>query len=176
MLRHFVRSLFIVVMPLAAIAFVALLYTGYLDRIQVLDTFAHGSTIALFGFLLVLIARYLFLLILSYTYTVSRMAEPGEATFHPKVSVLIPAYNEGLVIGSAVNSALRLDYPDFEVIVIDDGSTDNTREVIAALRESNGEQLRYLYQPNRGKAVALNHGIANARGEMVLCMDADTIL
>lgn len=177
MFRQFIRGVLIIVLPLAAVTFLLLLYTGYLDRLRVLDSFAHGSTIALFGFLLVLIVRYLFLLILSYSHTVARMAEPVEPDRFPKVTVIIPAYNEGLVIRSSANSALQLDYPDFEVIVVDDGSSDDTRDIIEGMvAEAGGEKLRYLYQPNRGKAVALNHGIANARGELVLCMDADSIL
>ena len=95
---------------------------------------------------------------------------PGEG---PPVSVLIPAYNEGLDIGGAVRAALRLDYHDFEVLVLDDGSTDGTAER-AAEAGAGDPRLRVLRdEENRGKAERLNSGARHARGKYLMVQDAD---
>ena len=90
------------------------------------------------------------------------------------VSVLIAAYNERAVIGRTVHAVLASDPPPLEVIVVDDGSTDGTAE---ALRESIGDdpRVRLVRQTNQGKASALNHALATARGDLVVCLDADTL-
>ncbi|MBV9993101.1 MAG: glycosyltransferase [Alphaproteobacteria bacterium] len=90
------------------------------------------------------------------------------------VSVLIPAYNEEVVIGATVARILASDYPDMEVIVIDDGSRDRTSDV---LRERFGGEarVRVLTVANAGKAAALNTGLAHASGEIVVALDADTL-
>jgi poly-beta-1,6-N-acetyl-D-glucosamine synthase len=92
----------------------------------------------------------------------------------PGVSILIPAYNEEQVIGLSVTAALAVDYPDLEVLVLDDGSTDDTET--AALKAAGGDpRCRVLRDPvNRGKADRLNAGLAEARYELVVVMDADT--
>jgi biofilm PGA synthesis N-glycosyltransferase PgaC len=92
----------------------------------------------------------------------------------PGVSILIPAYNEEQVIGLSVAAALASDYPRFEVLVLDDGSTDDTEA--AALRAAAGDsRCRVLRDPaNRGKADRLNAGLAQARYDLVAVMDADT--
>ena len=92
----------------------------------------------------------------------------------PGVSVLIPAYNEEAVIATSVRAALNSDYPQFEVLVLDDGSTDDT-EAAATEAATGDRRLRVLRDPvNRGKAEQLNFGFARARHELVLVTDADT--
>ena len=92
----------------------------------------------------------------------------------PGVSVLIPAYNEEAVIATSVRAALNSDYPQFEVLVLDDGSTDDT-EAAATEAATGDRRLRVLRDPvNRGKAEQLNVGFARARHELVLVTDADT--
>ena len=90
----------------------------------------------------------------------------------PFVSVLVPAHNEEAVIARSVLAMLRMDYPAFEVIVIDDGSTDGT---LAALQPLMGdERLRVVHKPgNEGKAMALNDALPLARGEILMGLDAD---
>lgn len=95
---------------------------------------------------------------------------PGEG---PPISVLIPAYNESVDIGNAVRAALRLDYHDYEVLVLDDGSTDDTA---AQARKAGGAdpRLRVLRdEVNRGKADQLNAGARQARGKYLMVQDAD---
>jgi cellulose synthase/poly-beta-1,6-N-acetylglucosamine synthase-like glycosyltransferase len=89
----------------------------------------------------------------------------------PRVSILIPAHNEQEIIADAIQGALDQDYPDFEVIVIDDGSTDLTAHLTAA---TSARLIRH--DRNRGKAAALNSGMAAARGEVIVTCDADGYL
>jgi poly-beta-1,6-N-acetyl-D-glucosamine synthase len=91
----------------------------------------------------------------------------------PPISVLIPAYNEALDIDRAVRAALRLDYHDFEVLVLDDGSTDGTAE--RAMEAGGGDpRLRVLRdEQNHGKAERLNSGAREARGRYLMIQDAD---
>lgn len=91
----------------------------------------------------------------------------------PKVTVLVPAYNEEHTIALSLESILASDYPDFEVIVVNDGSTDATADAVRPWLSD--PRLRYLEKPNGGKASALNHGLAPARGEIVLFTDADGV-
>jgi cellulose synthase/poly-beta-1,6-N-acetylglucosamine synthase-like glycosyltransferase/spore germination protein YaaH/peptidoglycan/xylan/chitin deacetylase (PgdA/CDA1 family) len=95
--------------------------------------------------------------------------------YKPRVSVLIPAYNEEAVIEATVRSALASDYPEIEVIVVDDGSIDRTAEIV---REDFGRdpRVRLLLQSNHGKPSALNNGLGEATGEIVVSIDADTIV
>jgi cellulose synthase/poly-beta-1,6-N-acetylglucosamine synthase-like glycosyltransferase/spore germination protein YaaH/peptidoglycan/xylan/chitin deacetylase (PgdA/CDA1 family) len=95
--------------------------------------------------------------------------------YQPEVSVLVPAYNEESVILDTVRSALASRYSKLQVLVIDDGSTDRTAELV---RTNFGSEPRVhlLLQPNRGKPAALNHGLAEALGEVVVSIDADTIV
>jgi biofilm PGA synthesis N-glycosyltransferase PgaC len=94
----------------------------------------------------------------------------------PGVTVLVPAYNEEAVIGTCVRAALAVDYPRLQLLVLDDGSTDDTAS--AATAAAAGDQrLRVVPDPvNRGKAERLNRGFAQARHELVVVTDADTQL
>jgi glycosyltransferase involved in cell wall biosynthesis len=85
-----------------------------------------------------------------------------------RVSVVIPCFNYGRFLGAAIESVLAQTYPEIEVIVVDDGSTDDTRSVAAAYKG-----VRYVWQPNRGLSDARNRGIALATGEFMLFLDAD---
>lgn len=90
----------------------------------------------------------------------------------PFVSVLVPAHNEEAVIRRSVAAMLRLDYPAFEVIVIDDGSTDGTLAALEPLMAD--ERLRVVRKrSNEGKAMALNDALPLARGEILMGLDAD---
>lgn len=96
-------------------------------------------------------------------------AQPG---LLPAASVLVPAHNEEAVIARSVRTMLAMDYPDFEVIVVDDGSTDGTVAALADLGED--AKLRVVRKlANEGKAMALNDALPLARGEIVLILDAD---
>ncbi|WP_406695897.1 glycosyltransferase family A protein [Singulisphaera sp. Ch08] len=90
---------------------------------------------------------------------------------NPLISTVIPAYNYERYVTAAVESALAQSYPHQEVIVVDDGSTDETRKRLAPYEG----RIRYLYQENRGLSAARNSGIRAARGEFVAFLDADDL-
>lgn len=137
--------------------------------------FTQSAMLVLFGFLILLIMRYLGLLWFSYLNHLD--ADEQEETRFPMVSVLVPAYNEGAVIQGSIRSLLKLDYPKYEVIVIDDGSSDDTSIKANLYAGDHGNvSVRVIRKPNGGKARALNTGIENAQGEFVLCMDGDSTL
>ena len=85
------------------------------------------------------------------------------------ISVIIPCYNHGGYLGKAIDSVLGQSYPNVEVIVVDDGSSDDTREVAAAY----GEKVRYIYKENGGLSAARNTGLEHAKGAYIVFLDAD---
>jgi glycosyltransferase involved in cell wall biosynthesis len=87
------------------------------------------------------------------------------------VSAVIPTYNYGRFVAEAVDSVLAQGYRDREVIVVDDGSTDDTRQRLAPYLD----RIRYIYQDNRGLSAARNAGIGAARGEYVALLDSDDV-
>lgn len=98
--------------------------------------------------------------------------DPDGPPYLPPVSVIVPAYNEELGIAAAVKSLMASDYPVLEVVVVDDGSTDNTAAVAEAL---NLPGVRVIRQANGGKPAALNTGIAAARYDILVMVDGDTV-
>jgi glycosyltransferase involved in cell wall biosynthesis len=97
------------------------------------------------------------------------MTEPSTLPPPPRVSVIIPAYNAAGCVRRAVDSVLGQGFQDLELLVVDDGSTDATRAVLAEY----GDRLRLLAKANGGPAAARNHGLSHARGEYVAFLDAD---
>lgn len=93
----------------------------------------------------------------------------------PMVSVMIPCYNEGANLDESIPHLLDLNYPNYELIFINDGSKDETGEIIDrwAAKES---RIVALHQENQGKASALNHGLLVAKGKYVACIDGDAVL
>ncbi len=139
----------------------------------------RATVVLLMAFLGVLVFRYVALLWLGYLQHAEEVAEPHrrEAQVLPPVSVIVPAYNEGLVVQDAIRSILRMDYPRLEVLVVDDGSTDDTFARASALEGRHGRAVvRVISKVNAGKAAALNTGIALARYPYVMCVDGDSTL
>jgi len=87
----------------------------------------------------------------------------------PKFSVIIPTYNRAHYLGEALGSVLAQTYRDYEVILVDDGSTDETKAVAARF----GSNIRYLYQANQGRSAARNSGLMAAQGEIIAFLDSD---
>lgn len=89
----------------------------------------------------------------------------------PRVSVIIPTYNRGWIIREAIDSVMVQDYRDFELIVVDDGSTDNTPDILDSFRD----EIRVLRQENQGVSAARNRGLAAASGRFIAFLDSDDL-
>jgi len=90
---------------------------------------------------------------------------------NPEVSVILPTYNRGWILKEAVDSVLAQDFADYELIVVDDGSTDNTRQIL----DTYGQDIIVLRQSNKGVSAARNRGIAQAGGRLVAFLDSDDL-
>jgi len=91
----------------------------------------------------------------------------------PVFSVIIPTYNRASLVAEAIGSVLAQTCDNYEIIVMDDGSTDDTREVVGRFEVAHGGCVRYLHQKNQGKSVALNNALPHARGEFIAFLDSD---
>jgi glycosyltransferase involved in cell wall biosynthesis len=89
-----------------------------------------------------------------------------------RVSIVIPTYNYARFLGEAIQSVLDQTFNDFELIIVDDGSTDNTREMVSSFKDS---RIKYLWQENRGVAAAQNTGIKASHGEFMTILGADDL-
>ena len=90
----------------------------------------------------------------------------------PLVSVVIPTYNRAYSVGKAVHSVIRQTYENLEIIIVDDGSTDNTREIIENIKDS---RIVYIYQKNQRQSAARNNGVRVAKGDLIAFLDSDDI-
>jgi cellulose synthase/poly-beta-1,6-N-acetylglucosamine synthase-like glycosyltransferase/peptidoglycan/xylan/chitin deacetylase (PgdA/CDA1 family) len=118
------------------------------------------------------VARVFLLLVFARRHARTVRSRGYEDDFTPPVSVIVPAYNEVVGIERSIRSLAASDYPELEVIVVDDGSTDGTGDLIQSLDLPG---VRVLRQPNTGKPAALNHGIAESRYDVIVMVDADTV-
>ncbi|MBZ0264139.1 glycosyltransferase family 2 protein [bacterium] len=135
------------------------------------------SVISLLIFLLMVILRYFVLIYMSYLQHNQNQSLDNVESLDYRVSILVPAYNEGVLIEKSILSMIDMDYHNYEVIVINDGSTDETFEVAKSLEGWHGNVLvRVLTQENMGKSAALNHGANEASGDIILCVDGDSKL
>jgi len=94
----------------------------------------------------------------------------------PFFSVIIPAYNREKFLKIALTSVLAQTFDDYEIIVVDDGSTDETRKMLEGLRTwgtGHGEKIKYIYQENKGPAAARNAGVKQAEGKFICFLDSD---
>ncbi|MFH1782835.1 MAG: glycosyltransferase family A protein [Candidatus Omnitrophota bacterium] len=89
------------------------------------------------------------------------------------ISVIIPTYNRSILLKRAIESVLDQAYKDLELLIIDDGSTDNTREYVESQATSHRPQVRYFYQTNKGPSSARNLGIKKAQGSLIAFLDSD---
>jgi SAM-dependent methyltransferase len=99
---------------------------------------------------------------------------PAEKADRPKVSVLVPAYNHEKYVVEAVDSILAQSFQDFELLMMDDGSTDGTPDKLR-LYEDNPKVKLFLFEKNRGAAFSHNHGITESRGEYIALLNSDDV-
>ena len=88
----------------------------------------------------------------------------------PRFSIVIPTYNRSSSVLDTLRSCLEQTYSDLEIVVVDDGSTDDTRDVLAAIDDP---RLVVVHQENAGPAAARNHGMRKATGEYIAFLDSD---
>jgi glycosyltransferase involved in cell wall biosynthesis len=99
------------------------------------------------------------------------MEKTNKIDIKPQVSVIIPTYNRAWVIKEAIDSVLAQDYAEFELIVVDDGSTDQTSDVL----DTFGNVIKVFSQKNKGVSAARNRGIAEASGNFIAFLDSDDL-
>ncbi|MHA2407298.1 MAG: glycosyltransferase [Candidatus Ranarchaeia archaeon] len=122
-----------------------------------------------YALLIIITLKLLSQLFLSLAYNLKRKNRKTKTS--PKISVIVPAYNEAKTIGSCIESLQALNYPNYDITVIDDGSTDNTFE-----EASHFKGVKLVKQENQGKPSALNNGIRSSTGEIIVTVDADTTI
>lgn len=89
-----------------------------------------------------------------------------------KISIIIPVFNENGVIAECTNSLMKQDYGDFEIIVVDDGSTDNTKEILTQLQRKY-KKIKVVWGNHKGPGAARNNGVKQSKGEILVFVDAD---
>jgi cellulose synthase/poly-beta-1,6-N-acetylglucosamine synthase-like glycosyltransferase len=161
---------------LAAIIFFTLPFTV----LSIESLIEYSTIVALVIFLFILLTRYFGILVMAYLY-INEYTFDTSSGFFPFVSIIVPVYNEEKVVADSVKSLLELNYKNYEIIIVNDGSTDRTKIVAEKLvgyhKGKYGDvKVSLINKPNGGKSQALNAGIKMARAEIVLCMDGDSQL
>jgi cellulose synthase/poly-beta-1,6-N-acetylglucosamine synthase-like glycosyltransferase/spore germination protein YaaH/peptidoglycan/xylan/chitin deacetylase (PgdA/CDA1 family) len=129
-------------------------------------------TIAFISAIVLGALRVLFVTVLALIARARERRVKFDEAYRPHVSVVIAAYNEEKVVARTIEAVLASNYPNLELIVVDDGSRDDTS---GAVERMGIQSLRLVRQDNAGKAAALNNGISLANGEIIIALDADTI-
>lgn len=144
---------------------------------EVMGPFFNSTlVVVLASFLLLLILRHFVLIWFSYLHQ-RELAQDDSKQRYPFVSIVVPAYNEAEVIQASLASLLELRYPYYEIIAVDDGSTDGTLEKMKELEGNHyGVRVQVFRKENGGKAEALNFGIRRSKAPIVVCMDSDSRL
>ncbi|QCI28879.1 glycosyltransferase family 2 protein [Caminibacter pacificus] len=169
-------SLFLIVL----LGFV--LYSFYYNFYTINNIVVKIGVGVILVFTSLVILRYMLLLFFSILKTIFKTADEQHLerinkTLNHRVSIIVPAYNEEVVIGKSLESLVNQSYQNLEIIVVDDGSTDRTSEVAKYYeKHSKGKKVKVLRKPNGGKANAINFGIHHSTGELIMVVDADSKL
>ena len=123
-------------------------------------------------FAIIMLILFMFLFFLFIVFILSLFKKQKKIDFNPNISIIIPAYNEENKIANCIKSILNSNYKNYEIILVDDGSTDNT---IKKAKEAYND-LIVIKAEHKGKVDALNLGVKKAKNEIVFCMDADVVL
>lgn len=140
----------------------------------------YSTIVALVIFLFILLVRYFAILAMAYLY-INEYTFSDTNGFLPFVSIIVPVYNEGKIIKQSISSLLNLDYANYEIVIVNDGSSDDTKQIAESLvgyqgGKYNKVKISLINQPNLGKARALNAGIYYSKADFILCMDGDSQL
>lgn len=155
-------------------------YTLPKTILSVTSLLEYSIIVSLVLFLVILLVRYFVILFLAYLY-LNEYTFLEENNFSPFVSIIIPVYNESKILMQSLQSLLNLNYKNFEIIIVNDGSTDNTKEIAeeyVGYKKGKYNQIKItlINKENGGKSTALNTGINYSESEFVLCMDGDSQL
>ena len=178
-LRVLVEAMF----PLGLVFTVACCWLSARDLLRLADprgggSAAHAGLVALVaGVSLIFSLRWLLVQVMVIRhYWRAAGQRPTQPVRFPFVSILVPGFNEAPSIQATLRSLLAIEYPAFEILVLDDGSTDGMADAARAFEGRHGSAVcRVLTKPNGGKWSAHNFGLQHARGEFILCVDADTV-
>lgn len=133
---------------------------------------------ALLVFIAIAIVQSSIKLLLSFIHWRTRQNECLESVDSqslPSVTILVPAFNEALIIERTIDNLLQLDYPNYDIIVVDDGSTDQTFDLVKQRAELE-DKLSVYHIKNSKRAGALNYGLTKTNAEFLVCTDADSLL
>lgn len=157
-----------------------IIYTLPKTILSVTSLLEYSIIVSLVLFLIILLVRYFVILFLAYLY-VNEYTFLEENNFSPFVSIIVPAFNEAKVLRQSLQSLLDLNYRNYEIVIVNDGSTDNTKEIAESFvgyrqGKLNEIKITLINKENGGKSTALNTGIRYSNAEFVLCMDGDSQL
>ncbi len=178
--RKYLRRIFVSGI-ISLILILLIIYTLPLTVLTVKSLLEYATIVALVIFLFILLFRYFSILVMAYLYINQYTYAAPKNGYSPFVSILVPVYNEEKVVTESVISLLQLDYSNYEIIIINDGSTDKTKEVaenLVGYQKGKYSEIKIslINKPNEGKAKALNAGIGLSNAEIILCMDGDSQL
>jgi len=143
------------------------------------NTFFKFSIIAVAFFTFLVIFRYVAFIFFSIIKTAQKTAEFDlvNKNFKPRVTIIVPAYNEDVTIATSIKSLVHQTYKNLEIIIMDDGSKDNTYKIAKKFEGVfKGKTIKVLTKKNGGKSRALNFAIERSSGEFIMCVDADSKL
>ncbi len=165
---------------LSVVFILAIIFTLPATGLTINSLFVFSSIVSLVIFLFVLLFRYFSTLVMAYLY-ITRYTVQQKNSYSPFVSIIVPVYNEAKVLRESIKSLLKLNYSNYEIIIVNDGSTDNTKQVaqsLVGLQDGLNSQVRVslVDKANGGKSRALNAGIQVSKGDFILCMDGDSQL
>lgn len=128
------------------------------------------------AYVVIAFVRDIYRLSTGFLYTTPKNVRRSPRQYRPLVSVVIPAWNEEVGVIRTIDSVIDNGYWNIEIIVVDDGSTDNTARVVQELVDTYPEKIHLITKQNGGKSSALNTGIAHANGLLILTLDADSFI
>jgi poly-beta-1,6 N-acetyl-D-glucosamine synthase len=143
------------------------------------NIFLKFSIFSVAVFTFVIIFRYVLFMFFSILKTTQKTMNLDELVKirQPKVTIIVPAYNEEVTIATSIKSLVKQTYKNLEIIIMDDGSKDSTYNIAKKFEgQFEGKTIRALTKQNGGKSRALNFGIERSSGELIMCVDADSKL